>query len=398
MATLQERLTPSQAKILQSDIPFLWMRAGYGAGKTRSIAQFVTDEMLQYPGCYGCCYNNTGGQLASSTWDAIKIYWLDKGISWKGPGQASVVTIPNGSRLKLQTMAVQDEQFLAGPEWSFIAIDEAHKMKQPYWDVVKVRARRKHGSRKVRVYGLSENPAHYLVQEFVKAGHPGYGSIEFTTYENARNMPEDQIAKYEVDFPPGTERHKRYMLGQICAVEGTCYPQLVGNLDDYLIDADQVPESAKLYIYGQDLGTVDPHVLLEGRLSLGDVLYITREYYQGNMNILKHIPALRDMWVQGPIYSDHSAERLSILEDHGFNIVRAYKSINAGIDMVHRRLNLHGIKIVRTCTNLIREICSYKLTVLPSGKEVPEHEFSHCPDALRYMICGLDGHDITAGL
>lgn len=388
---LQETLTPSQAKILQSLIPYLWIRAGYGAGKTRNIAQFVTQEMLIFPGCYGCCYNNTGSQLDSSTWDTIKIYWLEKGIPWIGPDKNSIVTLPNGSRLKLQTMAVRNEQLLAGPEWSFIAIDEAHLMKQAYWDVVKVRARRKNGSRKVRVYGLSVSPGNYLVDEFCTSGKTGYGSIEFTTYENKANMPEGQIAKYEAMFPKGTALHDRYMLGMITAVEGTCYSMLVNNLEDYLVDDADVPTVGMVAAYGQDLGVIDPHVLLEGKVGCGDTLYITREYYVAGLDINQHIPSLKVMYEQGaPVFSDHSATQHSIMRTAGFNMVKAFKEVDPGIQLVHNRINLKAIKIARSCVHLIKELCLYQIKALPSGKEVPVHEHSHCPDALRYLIAGID--------
>lgn len=349
--------------------------------------------MLLYPGCYGCCYNNTGSQLDSSTWDTIKTYWLQKGISWHGPDKNSVVRLDNGSRLKLQTMAVRNAQLLAGPEWSFIAIDEAHIMVQEYWDVVKARARRPLGSRKVRVYGLSVSPGHYLVEEFVTSKKPGYDSIEFTTYENAHNLPEGQIERYEVMFPEGPLRD-RYMLGKIVAVEGTVYSQLVNNLEDYLIDPADIPK-LDAWCYGQDLGTVDPHVLLEGGLR-GSTLYVTREYYQAGLDIEQHLPHLRSMYQTGwPIFSDHSATQHSIMKRHGFNVVRAYKEVDEGIQLVRNRIHLNGLRISKDCKHLIREICNYRLKSLPSGKEVPEHEFSHTNDALRYLVAGIDKDTLT---
>jgi len=349
--------------------------------------------MLLFPSSFGCVYLNTGSQLDSSAWEEIKGYWVDKGIPWSGPNINGVVTVPNGSRLKLQTLAVRNEQLLAGPEWSWIAVDEAHLMKQEYWDVLKTRARRKVGSRKVRVYGLSVSPGHYLVDEFVTNADEHHGCIQYTTYENAHNLPEGQITKYENQFPAGPLRD-RYMLGKITAVEGTAYTELVEHLDDYLIDPKAIP-SLDNYGYGQDLGLVDPHVLLEGGLGHDGILYIIREYYQAGMDIIQHLPFLKDMYREGwPVFSGHSATQHSLMKREGFNMFNAYKEVDEGIQLVRNRIHLKGLKISKACKNLIREICNYKIKALPSGKEVPEHDFSHSPDALRYLIAGIDRDSI----
>lgn len=392
-AVVRERLTRPQAKILQSDTPFLWVIAGYAGGKTRGLAQFITEEMLVYPGCFGCLYLNTGSQLDSAAWEEIKKYWVDKGISWSGPNINSVVTLGNGSRLKLQTLAVRNEQLLAGPEWSFIAVDEAHLMKREYWDVLKSRARRKYGSRKVRVYGLSVGPGEYLVDEFIHNDDPDYDTIAFTTYDNAANLPPGQIEKYEKMYPEGPMRD-RYMLGKIVPVEGVAYRHLVSNMDRFLVSPDDIPtDRIQAWLYGQDLnmGGPDPWVMLEGGIGPGNILYITKELYRPAATYNELKTELRDLYRDGwPIASDHGAHVHALMVQDGFNMVKAQKDVDLGIQTVRHRIELDGIRISKDCVNLIREISNYKIKALPSGKEVPEHKYSHSPDALRYMVMMLD--------
>ena len=129
------------------------------------------------------------------------------------------------------------------------------------------------------------------------------------------------------------------------------------------------------------------------------MLWVTQEYYKAGLDIVQHLPALHSMYSQGPIHSDHSATQHSIMLREGFQMVKAMKDHGKGFEMVASRFLLDDIRISSDCVHLIEELYLYCWKDLPnSEREQPEHKYSHAPDALRYMIAGLDGDSIIDGL
>ena len=83
----------------------------------------------------------------------------------------------------------------------------------------------------------------------------------------------------------------------------------------------------------------------------------------------------------------------------GFHMLKAMKDVQPGIQMVAHRMLLGGIRVSTDCPHLIEELYNYCWKDLPnSPREDPEHKWSHAPDALRYMIAGVDGETIIDGL
>jgi len=173
-----------------------------------------------------------------------------------------------------------------------------------------------------------------------------------------------------------------YGLGMLGELDGKIYKNW--------IIIDELPNDARLECYGLDYGyTNDPTAIVS--ISKWNNGYVLDEitYQKGLSNkqiadILKNNP-------QAPIIPD-SAEPKSNdeLKTYGLTIIPAEKgkdSVKNGIQLVQAQT----IYITKRSINLIKEYRNYLWQVDRDGKvlNVPEHEFSHGNDAVRYGISYL---------
>ncbi len=170
-----------------------------------------------------------------------------------------------------------------------------------------------------------------------------------------------------------------YGLGQLGEIEGKIYKE-------WQIISD-IPHEARLEAYGLDYGyTNDPTSIVAIYYYNGG--YITDEicYQRGLSN--KEIADILKNQSQATIVPD-SAEPKSNdeLKTYGLTIIPAEKgqdSVRNGIQLVKSQ----RMSITQRSTNIIKEYRNYLWEVDKDGKilNVPEHEFSHSMDAIRYGL------------
>jgi len=175
---------------------------------------------------------------------------------------------------------------------------------------------------------------------------------------------------------------KVYGLGELGEVEGKIYKewQIV----------DELPHHARLERYGLDFGySNDPSSIVA--IYYYDGGYILDEicYQRGMSN--KQLADTILNYNQALVVAD-SAEPKSIdeIKKYGVNIVGAEKgqdSVRNGIQVVQDQ----RISVTKRSINLIREYRNYLWETDKDGKilNVPEHEFSHSMDALRYGLVSI---------
>lgn len=406
MTTLNINLTQWQHDFLQNKTQYLSTIGGLGCGKTFILAVFIWLQCHKYPGCYGWVCNNTNVQTRSSTYRAMQDFLLEHNIPHQFKG-ADHLHFPNGSVVKFQSLRVPMGE-LKGSELDFLAVDEADVMFDvEKWKYVKARVRGKLGSRQVRVFGNPTTKFHWMVKEFrAPTNLEGHAFQQISTYDNSVEkggfLEPAVIRNYEVDNPPGSREHDRWMLGKIVPMDGVAFPQFDEEI--HVIKPEDIPDQGE-WVYGQDLGFNDPHVLIEGKLGVKDILYITREYIKSDMDIVLHLPYLHAMYDHSggaALFSDHSATQHSIMQRDGFNMVKAHKDVDEGIGMLRKRIIKRKLMISTDCPNTIRDFGLYRCDTLPSGKEVygkgTNHKFSHCIDSIRYIVAGLDRESVFDGV
>lgn len=177
---------------------------------------------------------------------------------------------------------------------------------------------------------------------------------------------------------------KVYGEGQLGEVEGKIYK-------DWTI-IEEIPVEAKLMYRGLDFGyTNDPTAIIDIWYCNGAYYFDEKVYRKGlgNRQIAEILSDDTEVLVIGD-----SAEPKSIDEiaSYGINIVGSVK----GPDSVkHGIQKIQDLKVFVTArsTNVIREYRNYLWEVDKNGNilQVPEHEFSHSMDAIRYGLSRING-------
>lgn len=383
-----------QYESLQWQIQFLLWHGGRGSGKSKTLVIDLYNSCVRFPGGKFALTCNDYEQLRDSTHQTLVGHLMDIGCPYKYSKRDKIIYLPNSSEIHELTLN-KDKTALKGPEWDGTYFDEAdgkHTTEEK-WDYLVDSTRGKIGDRRIRAACNPVPPGHFLGERFFNHPQPNHRGMKVSTYMNAANLPDDYIPRMEARYKPGTVEHSRWMLGDLVSLSGAVYPMFSS---EQLIKYEDVPDSADLFAYGLDLGIRDPLVLLEGRMSRNGKLYITGEYYQAGLTIAEHDPRMRSLYNKGPIFADHSARDHAELRRLGWHVIPAHKERDYGINLVTTRFNQDALYICEDrCPNLVRELYNYCWKESPNlVREDTEHKHSHSPDALRYLIAGIDHQGI----
>lgn len=145
--------------------------------------------------------------------------------------------------------------------------------------------------------------------------------------------------------------------------------------------------------FGLDFGFTDPTAFVGGFVDIeSKTIYVCYELYLTNVTNQDIAQAIKDLGLKHEVVKCDSAEPKSIeeLRKAGINAKPALKgpdSVNYGI----QRLQNFRIIFSPDCPNFEHEIKNYCWEKGRDGKPTgkPDHEFSHCADALRYATSDL---------
>ena len=384
-----------QHEILQNTRKYLAVLGGLGCGKTRCIAQIIYDYARRYPGARILLAAFTYKLLHQGAFFELQKYLREIDVGYDYNQGTGVLTFPNTSSVTLQTLNLSPDE-VRGPEWSLIVIDEAAQIEEKMWQAISDRARYKLYKENtkeaapniVRVFSNSKdvNPSHWMMKEFLLGESPDHELISVPTYYNRANLPSDYIPKLEKRYPPGSDDHRRWILGEIVSMEGAVYPMFG---EKHIVKEDHVIQHPVSSI---DFGTRDPTVILQGGLDRYGNLHITHEFVATELAPSERIPHIKRLCSHGgSIFIDHDPAMQVEMQAAGLTGTYAYKDVTLGIDLVKSRLTSNTLFIHERCKSLISELYNYAWKT--GDTEKPAHKFSHGPDALRYMIMGLDYDD-----
>ena len=293
----------------------------------------------------------------------------------------SIINTHNGSDFLFKGLR-RNEQSVKSIEGIDIAwVEEAQTISKESIDILTPTVR-KEGSQLVYTYNrlLEDDPIH---QRLVIEGRPNtlLINVNYDIAEKYGWMP--NVIRNEMDDDrinrPALYRHK--WLGEPSSMERKIYK------DWQFID--EIPHEARLEKYGLDFGyTNDPTAIIaiyhyNGGFILDEVVYQKGLSNKQIADVLKGLP-------NAPVVAD-SAEPKSIdeIRSYGLTVLSAQKgkdSVKQGIQFVQRQ----RISVTNRSHNIIDEYKKYLWKEDRDGKiiNVPEDQFNHALDALRY---GLEG-------
>ncbi|OYR79339.1 hypothetical protein DJ84_18465 [Halorubrum ezzemoulense] len=191
----------------------------------------------------------------------------------------------------------------------------------------------------------------------------------------------------------GTAKENQGLAGGFAAAEGLVYSSFSRNT--HVFPREELDVVDDWRIYGYDYGFKDPRVLLEIGKTPADQYVVLDSYYKAQKPV-EHLvdPDDGKGWVirndkpTGAVYCDHDPEHIQKFRDAGFSAQKATKDIDEGINEVRSVLEVDpkvgpGLLIVEDCTELIKELQSYKEEEVGTKRAT-----DHAADSLRYAIMG----------
>ncbi len=191
----------------------------------------------------------------------------------------------------------------------------------------------------------------------------------------------------------GDEYVRQEYFGSFETMSGLVYP----DYEKYIVDND-VPIKVARAFAGADFGFHNPAAFELGKLDTDDVLWITDEVYGRRLtddDLAVRIKPLCEQNGVEAIWCDPSAAAsIEKFRRFGLRALSAQNSVQPGIRTVTERMRTGRLKIMRRCTELIRELGLYRYygeaERMPTDNPVKESD--HAPDAIRYLCTGIGGH------
>ena len=233
-----------------------------------------------------------------------------------------------------------------------------------------------------------EGPNHWLLS-FLRSDADIYRQ-KYLLSDNQEFLPEDYYENIQKEYE-STVYYDRYILGNWTLAEGLVYRCF--NIDTDPLD--KVPEKLTgRRIIGCDYGTANPCVFLLAEEGYSGTWYITKEYYySGRKELYQKTDEdycddfevfVGDLDISKIVVDPSALSFIIALRKRGWIVLEAENNVNDGIRNVMTAFNTGKLKVLKCCTNTIRELGSYRWN--PKAKEdEPIKEDDHCPDAIRYI-------------
>lgn len=353
------------------------------------------------------CIVNKGGARSGKTWSILQLLYLLAQDS-SAPLMISVVseTLPHLKKgcIRDFRMMLESEGKWNDAQWNatdkvykvgksaieFFGCDSPAKVHGPARDVlfvnecynIKWEVFRQLDIRTRKVIFLDYNPCSRFWVDDKLVGKDGVVLIH-STYKDNTFLTAQQVAAIE-SGKSDVNWWRVYGLGETGSNEGVIYTnwEIV----------EQMPSDVQPYqvAWGVDFGYNDPTAIVRCAFAQG-AIWVDEVCYMHGMDNLKIARTLVDAGCnrQSLVVAD-CAEPKSIAEVNaagGLHLIGSLKgadSVMNGIQVVRR----YPLKVTRQSTDVIKELRNYQWRQDGDGNymNVPEHEFSHSMDALRYVV------------
>jgi len=357
---------------------FVVLYGGAGSGKSYYISQHIILDCLNNRNIKWCCIRKVARTIRESVFAEITARIQEYGFNdyfQINKSDYTITCIPTGSKI-IMTGIDDPEKIKSISSVTKFWIEEASELSLTDFKQVNLRLRGK--SEIDKQIFISFNPVHnrhWLKEYFFD--NPKHNSVIIkTTYHDNAFLDDEYKAELEALKDIDEYFYSVYCLGQWGNLTGVIYSNWsVTNV---------FPGNCDEIIYGLDFGFNNPTALV--KVGIKDRLYYIDELlYRSNMTNSDLIQQLKTLNITGTIYAD-AAEPARILEiqNVGFNVVAADKSVIPGIDYCKAQ----QLRVTESSINLINELNTYSWKKDKSNKSLDEpiKINDHLTDAFRYAI------------
>jgi hypothetical protein len=223
------KLNRPQAKFLQQDTKFRAYVAGFGSGKTWVGCAGLLTHFGSFPGVNAAYYAPTYKLVRDVFYPTIDEVAYSMGFQTriKLGDQEVHVSYNNQHYGVIHCRTLDNPANIVGFKSGHALVDELDILPTDKattaWQKILARMRYQVDGLKNGV-DVTTTPEGYkfTYDRFVKRGGGNYGLIQASTYENAKNLPDDYIATLKEDYPP--QLIEAYLHGQfVNLTSGTVY-------------------------------------------------------------------------------------------------------------------------------------------------------------------------------
>lgn len=307
----------------------------------------------------------------------------------------------------IATLGAKDEgaiKAIQGKSFSVAYCDEITLYPESIIDMIQTRLSNPHS--KLFASCNPSYPTHKIKQwiDFSEKGDTQYYSLQFMLDHNPYL---DETYKKMIRESLSSLFYKRNYLGLWCAAEGAIFDFF----DPKYHIVERPPCAAEYWIASIDYGVSNPFCCLLIGVNTGiktqspPQLWVEKEYYWDHKKTDRQLTNsefadavqefIGDYYLKN-LYLDPSAASFQVeLRKKGIHVTHAENDVLNGIITMTDMMKKGLVKILKNCTNLIREIERYSWDPKESDKgyDEPIKKDDHAVDALRYA---LFSHKISA--
>ena len=351
--------------LADADPDIVGFLGGYRSGKSVTGARWVLSKALEYPGsrwlAMGQNYTKATGTTYRTLFESLPGERTATVTStFNGPEESPIVADYNRQehRLTLHNDAVivlgsaDKWSRYAGDEYAGIWLDEPSHYGDELHDLLEMMGTRLTADVGPKLMfwtltGNGYNAAWEVLEKHEDAdGNPIGSRIEVeqaSVLENPYIADEDK-ERLKRQFEDGGGEQQA-LHGGFAAATGLVYSAF--SRDTHVRPADEarerVADANRWRIYGYDAGWNDPRVLLEVGKTPYDQLVVLDEYVESGAHVGDAIEWLEaNDKPRGTVFAEHEPGDIQKFKRAGWSVVKADKSLDAGISEVRKRLETDG--------------------------------------------------------
>lgn len=417
-------------------------QGGKGCAKTicGAGAVVLAHHRPEWQGCTTAICRESYPALMTGTWLEFK-FMLDRMPrrllkSVKEPSANSMGVVEWSLGGTTFVLSLSDEKTWASANLGFVWVDEGHLQDGHIVGKLTERCRQEHSPRTALI---TSNPAGRCyfwrwANEHSEERLENWVMIESSMFENPA-LPRDYIDRMEQRYPPGTPGHRRWVLGQSAALEGTAFENFYPDPADrvHVIPPISLPSEWRRG-RGLDWGIDNPCCVVWAAKSPKGEFYVYRTHMRAGMPVSWHSERILELEAHEDIrdtpsdpeifrkihYPDGTSGAMSTADQFRTNGVRVTRANNDRKARLERYVELIAVQQDRIHPVTLKA-GSPRLFILDNDSNIPtidclstikwrpapktgntdspddvEKKDDHPYDALGYLLVELPDREVRA--
>jgi len=371
-----DKINECYRKFLHDKSRYLLLYGGAGSGKSHFAAQKFLRRMLDEQNHRLLLIRKVARTIRNSQFSLIKSLIYDYDLENKFRFRESDLTITNSENNNvIISVGVDDREKLKSIHGiTSIWIEEATELDRKDFTQIDLRLRNRTGNYKQII--MTYNPVD--ANHWLNTSHPKDAVIVKTTYKDNQYLDDSYIEVLNNLKDEDREYYDIYALGNWGVLRNIIYRPFE-ILTSHTTHYDEI-------IYGLDFGYNNPTALIKVKIK-DACFYLEEIIYESRLTNTDLIERMNKLVKNksDAIYCDPAEpDRLRELEEAGFNVHSANKSVRDGIDFIKSRIIFSRPENA----NINKEVLSYSYKADRNGNilDEPVKFNDHALDAVRYAI------------